>query len=220
MERNINLEEISDGKLYNVNDMVKADCNDCTGCSACCRNMGTSIVLDPLDVYQLTTSLQVSFESLLTEYIELNVVDGMILPNLQMNKKTGACSFLNEEGRCKIHAMRPGICRIFPLGRIYENHSFQYFLQVNECKKKNRTKIKVKKWIDVEDVAKNESYMIEWHYFLKDLGKRMVQFSEDTLKNVNLYMLNLFFVKPYEPDDFYEQFALRMKEAKVFSDSL
>ena len=26
MERHINLNEISDGKLYNLNDMVRADC--------------------------------------------------------------------------------------------------------------------------------------------------------------------------------------------------
>ena len=47
MERDINMEEISDGRLYGLNDMVKADCRDCRGCSVCCRDMGTSILLDP-----------------------------------------------------------------------------------------------------------------------------------------------------------------------------
>lgn len=40
MERHINLEEISDGKLYGLNDMVRADCGDCKGCFACCTGMG------------------------------------------------------------------------------------------------------------------------------------------------------------------------------------
>ena len=40
MKRNVSLEEISDGKLYTSNDMVKADCGDCQGCSACCHGMG------------------------------------------------------------------------------------------------------------------------------------------------------------------------------------
>ena len=31
MERDINMEEISDGHLYGLNDMVKADCRDCRG---------------------------------------------------------------------------------------------------------------------------------------------------------------------------------------------
>ena len=34
MKRNVSLEEISDGKLYTSNDMVKADCGDCAGCSS------------------------------------------------------------------------------------------------------------------------------------------------------------------------------------------
>ena len=41
MERNVSMDEISDGRLYGLNDMVKADCRDCEGCSACCRGMGT-----------------------------------------------------------------------------------------------------------------------------------------------------------------------------------
>ena len=36
MERNIDMKEVSDGKLYTSNDMVKADCGGCEGCSACC----------------------------------------------------------------------------------------------------------------------------------------------------------------------------------------
>ena len=35
MKRKIDMSEISDGKLYTANDMVRADCHDCEGCSAC-----------------------------------------------------------------------------------------------------------------------------------------------------------------------------------------
>jgi hypothetical protein len=73
MKRNVSLEEISDGRLYTSNDMVKADCGDCAGCSACCHGMGESIILDPLDIYRLTTNLEMSFEALMSQYIELNV---------------------------------------------------------------------------------------------------------------------------------------------------
>ena len=119
MKRNVRMEEISDGKLYTANDLVKADCGDCEGCSACCRGMGSSIVLDPLDIYRLTTGLGVRFEQLLSDKIELNVADGIILPNLKMGGEKECCAFLNEEGRCSIHGIRPSICRFFPLGRFY-----------------------------------------------------------------------------------------------------
>lgn len=53
MKRQVTMEEISDGKLYTSNDLVKADCGDCEGCHACCTGMGSSIVLDPLDIVQI-----------------------------------------------------------------------------------------------------------------------------------------------------------------------
>ena len=57
MKRNVSLAEISDGRLYKANDMVKADCGGCNGCSRCCHGMGNSIILDPYDVYQMTTGM-------------------------------------------------------------------------------------------------------------------------------------------------------------------
>ena len=137
MKRNVDLADISDGKLYTENDMAKLGCNDCEGCSACCQGMGESIVLDPLDIYRLTTGLGKSVEELLQGAIELNVVDGVILPNIAMKSGEEACAFLNAEGRCSIHPYRPGICRLFPLGRYYEDGDYKYILQVNECAKGN-----------------------------------------------------------------------------------
>ena len=84
MKRNVSLQEISDGRLYGPNDMVKADSRGCKGCFECCRGMGNSVVLDPYDIYRLTLGLKRSFEELLQQELALNVVDGVILPNLKM----------------------------------------------------------------------------------------------------------------------------------------
>ena len=119
MRRHVSLEEISDGRLYGKNDMVRACTGDCRGCSACCGGMGNSVILDPLDIYRLTVGLGLTFEELMADKIELNVVDGVILPNLKMSTGNETCAFLDEAGRCSIHAQRPGICRLFPLGRYY-----------------------------------------------------------------------------------------------------
>jgi Fe-S-cluster containining protein len=88
---------------------------------------GDSIILDPYDVFRMMKNLETSFEGLMKEYVELSVYDGLILPHLKMDGKMGKCSFLNEEGRCSIHEFRPGFCRLFPLGRIYEDGTFHYF---------------------------------------------------------------------------------------------
>ena len=86
MKRNVSLAEISDGRLYKANDMVKADCGGCNGCSRCCHGMGNSIILDPYDVYRMTTGMGKSMQELLAASVELNVVDGVILPNLKMQE--------------------------------------------------------------------------------------------------------------------------------------
>lgn len=171
MDREIDLKDISDGKFYGINDMVKADCQGCEGCSACCRGMGNSILLDPLDIFRLTSHLDCSFQELLQERIQLQVVDGVILPNLKMAGEEEACTFLGEDGRCTIHPFRPGLCRLFPLGRCYENGSFRYFLQTHECPRENKAKVKVKKWIDTPQVKQYEEFVTAWHYFLKDIQR-------------------------------------------------
>lgn len=221
MKREVDLKEISDGNLYGPNDMVKADCADCRGCSACCQGMGESIVLDPYDIYRLTKGLNLSFEALLADKIELNVFDGMILPNLKMAGKDQACAFLNEEGRCSIHSIRPGICRLFPLGRFYENGGFQYFLQIHECKNQNRTKVKVKKWIDTPNLKQNDKFILAWHDFVDEIQTKMSQNCDDALfKKVNMFLLQHFFVERYHEEDFYKQFEERLAKAKTVIETL
>lgn len=216
MEREIDMKEVSDGRLYGLRDMVKADCGGCQGCSDCCESMGSTIILDPYDIFRLTTGLGVTFEQLLEDKLELNVVEGLILPNMKTNGESERCGFLNQEGRCSIHALRPGFCRIFPLGRYYENGSFQYFLQIHECKKEPKTKVKVQKWIDTPDIKRNEKFIIDWHYFLKEWTNRLSEAEDSYRKTVCLYLLKTFYQKPYEVEkDFYVQFYERLEEART-----
>ena len=194
MEREIDMKEVSDGRLYGPRDMVKVDCGGCAGCSQCCESMGSTIILDPFDVWRLTTGLGISFEALLEDKLELNLVEGVILPNMKTSGEQERCGFLNAEGRCSIHGLRPGFCRIFPLGRLYENHSFQYFLQVHECPKEPKSKVKVQKWIDTPDLKRNEKFIIDWHYFLKEITARLrEQDGENYQKMVDLYILKSFY---------------------------
>lgn len=215
MMREVSLKEISDGKLYGLNDMVRADCNDCKGCFACCQGMGSSIVLDPLDIFRLSAGLGSTFEELMAGSIELNVEEGVILPNLKMAGPTERCSFLNGEGRCSIHPYRPGICRLFPLGRYYEGRGFSYFLQVHECKKENKTKVKVRKWIDTPDLKNYERFITKWHYFLSDVKEKLAGLTDDSQsRQINLYILKSFYIRPYNSaEDFYPQFEERLAEA-------
>ena len=182
MERNVEIDKISDGKRYGANDLVKVGCDDCRGCSACCHGMG---------------------------------VDGVILPHLKMTEQSDRCSFLNEEGRCSIHDARPGFCRMFPLGRLYEDGTFSYFLQVNECPKENKTKVKVRRWLDTPELGKYEAFTTKWHYYLKEKQNAARESEDDAFRQqISMNILKLFYLLPYDGNtDFYTQFAARMELA-------
>lgn len=216
MERNVEIDKISDGKRYGANDLVKVGCDDCRGCSACCHGMGDSIVLDPMDVYRLEKKLGKTMEEiLLAGNVALRVVDGVILPHLKMTEQSDQCSFLNEEGRCSIHDARPGFCRMFPLGRLYEDGTFSYFLQVNECPKENKTKVKVRRWLDTPELGKYEAFTTEWHYYLKKKQNAARESEDDAFRQqISMSILKLFYLLPYDGNtDFYTQFAARMELA-------
>jgi len=163
-------------------------------------------------MYRLEKGLGKGFPVLLREdRIELNVVDGCILPNLKMAGQEEACVFLNDQGRCGIHEFRPGICRLFPLGRYYENGDFKYMLQIHECPAGNRTKVKVSKWIDTPQQEKNHAFICQWHSLLNEVESAVGSCEdEESAKQINMALLRIFYLTEYEVErDFYEQFQER-----------
>lgn len=218
MLRNWDMKNVSDGKLYNKDDIVKVGCGGCNGCADCCHAMDNSIVLDPYDIYRMTSDFGCTMNDLLDKGVELNVVDGLILPNLKMTGNNNGCYYLDEEGRCSIHKSRPGICRMFPIGRIYDKGSFNYFIQIHECKYPNKSEVRISDWLDTNNLKKYEKYIVAWHEFL-GRWRGIVAKCEDEqeMKQYMMYLLMQFYNKSYESDiDFYQQFYDRLNEAVKF----
>ena len=213
--RSINiLDEISDGKLYDINDMVKADTCGCNGCSDCCHDVGDLVVLTPFDIYEMTKFLDVSFDELLGDKIQLRENNKILLPYLKMKHEDKHCSFLNKEGRCMIHAKRPNICRLFPLGRVYKGDDFKYFLQINNCPKDNLKDVKVSEWVGINDYDKNKKFILDWYKFIKALTFRL-KFVRDEkeIDDVNKTLLDGFY-RINTKEDFYQVFMKNLPEIK------
>lgn len=217
MNINCNINDISDGRLYDSNDMVRVVCNDCTGCLTCCRHMGDTVVIDPYDIHRMSKKLNKTFQQLMIDTIELSMHDGVILPNMKMTGQEEKCTCLDDNNRCTIHSARPSICRLFPLGRYYENKSFKYFIYTDGCKRRNGDKIKVKKWIDTENLKENDEFIVKWHYFIKDVQNTIKSVDNESAKVITMFIINNFYVKPYD-DDFYNEFDERLSEANAVLD--
>ena len=179
MIREIDEKLISPDKLMSSSDMAKLGCSGCSGCSDCCRDRASVITLDPRDISMLKECLNFSFEGLMEAgIITLSAVDGVVLPGLAAAKDpvTGedVCVLLGDDGRCTIHQYRPGICRMFPLARLWhEDGSFSYFLQEGECLNSTGVKIRISKWLGYPDIRDYETSVRIYHDSLLELREEL-----------------------------------------------
>ena len=116
---------------------------------------------------------------------------------------------------------RPGICRLFPLGRQFDNEKTSYFIVPQGCVKGGLSKVRIDRWIGIPDLPVYEDYKSRWHSLVRTLMARIAaEQSDETRRNINLYFLRLFYMTPYEgassADAFYKEAADRMK---VFTDA-
>jgi len=96
-------------------DPVQLTCGT-DGCpSNCCTN-GPPIVLNPYEISRICTAGGMSYDDLL-DIVETDRVNGFPLVLLPRDP---ACPFWGEQG-CHVYAARPLACRLFPLGRVFEN---------------------------------------------------------------------------------------------------
>lgn len=217
MEHKVNLNEISDGKLYTKNDMVKVGCDGCHGMASCCRFAEDTITLDPFDFYQLFVGEGLSFEQLYTsQQIALAPVDGLLLPHLNFSKETSACPFLEGDGLCTIHASRPGLCRLFPLARYFNEERLYYLLQIHECPNLAAPKVKVKRWIGLSNIEQYEAFLLTWHTLTNQVQKVIAAATDHpAIGTITTALLKLFFLTPYTAEEtFYSQYEKRLTQFK------
>lgn len=172
-------------------------------------------MLTPYDVHVLSQGLQLPVDALFQEWLQLTVADGLLQPSMAMNGPEERCHALDDEGRCTIHTIRPSICRLFPLGRQYTEEGIRYFVLEGACPAEDKTKVKISKWIERPEFKEHERFLQKWHS-LKKLC--MVKLSETTdqeyAKQLLMYVLQLFYRKPYGADSFYQEFLERLEQAK------
>ena len=220
-------------RLYDSNEMARVSSPACAGCGHCCRGMGESVRLDPYDVHMLTGYLGLDFQGLLDRCAGLSAEDGLILPYLKSDPK---CAFLNEEGRCDIHAVRPGICRLFPLGRNYDwddegRCHLRYFVVEGGCPLPGLAKARIRDWIGIPDIGRHESFVEDWHRlvgiakeYLRQLSGQNTEEANDLARQLNMFILKTFYATPFraassaampddEDEDFFRIFRIRLNAA-------
>lgn len=219
MLRKESLEEMTDGNRYQTDSVVPVDPDGCRGCHLCCEIVEDTIVLDPYDVYALSKGLGRSFADLMQREVALGVCDGIILPHLNLvDEGTGKhCVFLAESGpmagRCTIHAFRPGFCRLFPLGRLYEGEGFSYVMLKDQCPYPEKKECRVRDWLNIPETERYEEYVLAWHGLIARIRDGLQEENEEDRRRISLYLLQTFYITPYR-EGFYEEFYERLAKVK------
>ncbi|SER93646.1 YkgJ family cysteine cluster protein [Lachnobacterium bovis] len=201
-------------RLYSSKEMARLVCKECEGCGQCCEQMGDTVKIDPYDFFVLSFYLNQSFDELFDKKIQVHREEnGLILPHIKQDNQN-KCVFMDNDRRCSIHQYRPGICRLFPLGRNYENGTFKYFVVDGACNKGNRSKIRISQWLGIDNINQYERFVSDWHYFVKEIAIIYnYALTNGSKSDLDLYLLKVFYRMPYNVSDingFYEEFYKRM----------
>ncbi len=210
------LDAISDGKLYDKEDYAAIDAQGCQGCSACCYEVSDLVSLSPFDVDAMKQFLGCSFEQLLDDKkLHVLLEKGVSIPYLNEQPATKACAFLSASGRCMIHASRPDICRMFPLGRVYQMQTYKYFVQRDNCTKKDLKAVQISDWLQINDYEAHQQFILAWHGFVKAVAFKLKFVSLDDKQRYNDYLLDTFFVQTRPASvTFYAWFQETLQVAK------
>lgn len=118
----------SDARVLHEADNVELAC-DANGCASNCCTRSAPVILNPYELALIRRESGLSYEDLL-DVFETDRADGF---PLVMLPRDPACHFWSGKG-CRIYAARPLACRLYPLGRVYEQGQSHIVLpELNVC---------------------------------------------------------------------------------------
>ena len=101
-------------------------------------------------------------------------------------------------------------------GRYYHDGGFSYVLMTGECKKENRTKIKIEKWLGEENLPKYEAFVMQWKHIQEtareEIAKGLAMLpGEEAMvkqKEQSMALLAKYYLQPYG-EEFFGEFSSR-----------
>jgi Fe-S-cluster containining protein len=92
----------------------------CNACSRCCYDK--RILVNPYELARLARNRGISTTQFIAEFTEAGGTSLKV-------RADGGCAFLGGEG-CTVHADRPLVCRLYPLGRVVQPDKTVTYVEV------------------------------------------------------------------------------------------
>jgi len=205
----------------------------CRSCGKCCKNR-EDILLSPHDLFQIAKHFGKTVQTIAEEYCHCYIGQNSRFPIIRLRPRgvNNACPFLVDK-KCQIHACKPAVCALFPLGRFLLakepqgneplEYTAGYILQSTECgsRKKSNT---VRQWLEKFDVPVDDPFYTEWNMFRGDtsitLRKLEETITEQLFVDLQNALIELLYIQYNTAEEFLPQFSKRVARAKELVHSL
>lgn len=169
MERQKLLEEFSQHEI-GLDDAFHFKCRSC---GKCCKNR-EDIILNPRDLFRIAKYLGMTLDKLVKEYCEYYIGRDSKFPIIRLYPRgvSRACPLL-ENKRCKVHASKPTVCAVFPIGRVLmfptedsegspiAEGQIKYILNPTDCGSRKKTNT-VRQWLEKFDILVDDVFHVTW----------------------------------------------------------
>ena len=79
--------------------------------------------------------------------------------------------------------------------------------------------MKVQKWLDTPQIKTYERFLVDWHNLVKKLREVLGEQEEQMGQQLSTVFLKMFYSKPYQSEDFYEEFYGRFERFRTVLNS-
>lgn len=148
-------------------DLMQLSCG-INGCSSNCCAKSAPIILNPYELALICRASGMSYEDLL-DFVDTDRAKGF---PLVMLPRDPACHFWTGKG-CRIYNARPLACRLFPLGRVFDNGRSHLVLpKLNVCRGLTSSSTKsVLDYLRDQDTALFIEMADQWIAFVSEIEK-------------------------------------------------
>ena len=163
----------------------------CKQCGNCCRNRAEPIMLTGYDLFNIAKATNLSLVEAMVKFTEGIIGADSKLPIVLLTERyDGSCKLLRK-GRCMIQQDKPLVCRLYPLGRLFDGKQYSYFTQT-ACKGEGQ-RIKLKDWLNEFNIPAYDEASTLWGkllygatYYMQTLLKSKSG-EEEAFRNSCLY---------------------------------
>ncbi len=187
----------------------------CTQCGKCCRNR-EDIMLSAFDIFQMSRYLKMNPDEFFEKYCNWYIGDNSRFPIIRLNSVSAnkRCPLLRNN-KCSVHAAKPAVCAMYPLGRYiavnnedtnhptFEGQEVKYLLQPLDCGDESETHT-VREWLEGFDIETEGEIFMLWHKCILSFGEsiRKLEKELDIMTMLPIWnAIRLFLYLDYDTED-------------------